>query len=92
MSDYHRSDPRSRGFREKSTPTRDPDNARKLGRMTDRTHCELTGEDIARIAGTYHPWRDLSDDDEDMPGFCKRPRSKGCRARPRAHAGTLRRR
>jgi type I restriction enzyme M protein len=25
--------------------------------MSDRTHRELTGEDIARIAKTYHAWR-----------------------------------
>ncbi|MFZ5873097.1 MAG: type I restriction-modification system subunit M [Bacillota bacterium] len=31
--------------------------ARKMGRMVDRTHRELTDEDIARIAGTYHNWR-----------------------------------
>src|SRR2546421_1253289 len=31
--------------------------ARKLGRMVDRTHRELTDEDIARIAGMYHLWR-----------------------------------
>jgi type I restriction enzyme M protein len=31
--------------------------ARKLGRMADRTHRELTDEDIACIAGTYHAWR-----------------------------------
>ena len=31
--------------------------ARKLGHMVDRTHRELTDEDIARIAGTYHAWR-----------------------------------
>ena len=31
--------------------------ARKLGRMADRTHRELTDADIARIAGTYHLWR-----------------------------------
>jgi type I restriction enzyme M protein len=33
--------------------------ARKMGRMVDRTHRELTDEDIARIAGTYHLWRTL---------------------------------
>ena len=44
--------------------------ARKLGRMTDRTHRELTGEDIARIADTYHAWR-AGRDYEDIPGFCK---------------------
>jgi type I restriction-modification system DNA methylase subunit len=31
--------------------------ARKLGPLVDRTHRELTGEDIARIANTYHLWR-----------------------------------
>lgn len=28
--------------------------ARKLGRMVDRTHRELTAEDIKKIAATYH--------------------------------------
>ena len=47
--------------------------ARKLGRMVDRTHRELTDEDIARIAGTYHAWRGEEDAGEyvDVPGFCK---------------------
>ncbi|HYC76852.1 MAG TPA: class I SAM-dependent DNA methyltransferase, partial [Planctomycetota bacterium] len=31
--------------------------ARKLGTMADRVHRELTAEDVARIAGTYHAWR-----------------------------------
>ena len=31
--------------------------ARKLGRMVDRTHRELTDEDLTRIADTYHSWR-----------------------------------
>jgi type I restriction enzyme M protein len=31
--------------------------ARKLGRMIDRVHRELTEEDIERIANTYHEWR-----------------------------------
>ncbi|MGH8426886.1 MAG: type I restriction-modification system subunit M [Gammaproteobacteria bacterium] len=31
--------------------------ARKMGRMVDRTHRELTDEDVARIAATYHAWR-----------------------------------
>jgi hypothetical protein len=31
--------------------------ARKLGVMVDGVHRELTDEDIARIAGTYHAWR-----------------------------------
>ncbi|TEU18996.1 MAG: SAM-dependent DNA methyltransferase, partial [Anaerolineales bacterium] len=31
--------------------------ARKLGTMIDRVHRELTGDDIRRIADTYHAWR-----------------------------------
>ena len=47
--------------------------ARKLGRMVDRTHREFTDEDIARIADTYHAWRSEEDAGEyaDVPGFCK---------------------
>ncbi|MGP1679611.1 MAG: type I restriction-modification system subunit M [Burkholderiales bacterium] len=47
--------------------------ARKLGRMTDRTHKDLADEDVARIAGTYHAWRGEKDAGEyaDVPGFCK---------------------
>ena len=47
--------------------------ARKLGAMVDRTHRELTDEEIARIAATYHAWRGEKDAGEyaDVPGFCK---------------------
>ena len=45
--------------------------ARKLGRMVDRTHRELTDEDITRIAHTYHAWRTSADLYTDLPGFCK---------------------
>jgi type I restriction enzyme M protein len=47
--------------------------SRKLGRMVDRTHRELTDEDIARIADTYHAWRGEKAAGEyaDVPGFCK---------------------
>jgi len=47
--------------------------ARKMGRMVDRTHRELTHEDVARIAGTYHAWRADPDAGEyqDVAGFCK---------------------
>jgi type I restriction enzyme M protein len=46
---------------------------RKLGRMVDRTHRELTDEDIARIAATYHAWRGEKGAGEyaDIAGFCK---------------------
>ena len=47
--------------------------ARAMGRMTDRTHRELTTEDIKRIADTYHAWRGEEGSGEyaDVPGFCK---------------------
>jgi type I restriction enzyme M protein len=45
--------------------------ARKLGTMIDRVHRELTDDDIAKIADTYHRWRgDGSGKYEDLPGFC----------------------
>ncbi|QQO34689.1 SAM-dependent DNA methyltransferase [Bradyrhizobium diazoefficiens] len=47
--------------------------ARKMGTLTDRVHRELTDEDIAKIAGTYHAWRGDKDagDYADVPSFCK---------------------
>ena len=58
--------------------------ARKLGRMVDRTHREFTNDDIARIANTYHAWRGEKispsplagegrgeGEYENIPGFCK---------------------
>jgi type I restriction enzyme M protein len=47
--------------------------ARKLGVLIDRVHRELTEEEIARIAQTYHAWRGEKDAGEyvDVPGFCK---------------------
>ena len=53
--------------------------ARKLGHMLDRTRRNLSTEDIAHVADTYHAWR-LSADEAggkdsgkyvDVPGFCK---------------------
>lgn len=48
--------------------------ARRLGRMVDRVHRELTDDDIRKIADTYHAWRgdkDCKKEYEDVPGFCK---------------------
>lgn len=46
---------------------------RKMGVLVDRTRRELTDEEIARIASTYHAWRGEADAGEyaDLPGFCK---------------------
>jgi type I restriction enzyme M protein len=47
--------------------------ARKLGALIDRTHRELSDDDIAMIAGTYHAWRGDkgAGDYTDVAGFCK---------------------
>ena len=47
--------------------------ARKMGRLIDRVHRELTEEDVAKIAGTYHAWRGDKGAGtyDDIPGFCK---------------------
>ncbi len=52
--------------------------ARKLGKLIDRVHRELTDEEILKLANTYHAWRgDKASGGrkppgyEDIPGFCK---------------------
>ncbi len=45
--------------------------ARNLGVMISRRNRELTDEDIARIADTYHNWRNKDGHYADTPGFCK---------------------
>ena len=58
--------------------------ARKLGFLIDRTRRDLSPEDVARVADTYHAWRNRSVDSplpqgegqgegafRDVPGFCK---------------------
>lgn len=51
--------------------------ARKLGHLEDRVHRSLTDEDVARIANTYHAWKDGGRGEsttrpyEDVAGFCK---------------------
>ncbi len=55
--------------------------ARKLGRMETRVHRVLDAEDIEKIAGTYHAWRNVGGSYEDVAGFCK----AATRAEIRAH-------
>ena len=45
--------------------------ARNMGQMVDRTHRELTIDDIAKIADTYHAWRNGNKEYTDILGFCK---------------------
>ncbi|MCW8057493.1 type I restriction-modification system subunit M [Agrobacterium tumefaciens] len=45
--------------------------ARNLGTMVSRTLKELTDEDIAKVANTYHVWREVGGHYEDVPGFAK---------------------
>jgi type I restriction enzyme M protein len=47
--------------------------ARKLGTLVDRTRRELTDDDVAKIAETYHAWRGepKTNKYENIPGFCK---------------------
>lgn len=47
--------------------------ARNMGAMIDRTHKELSTQDTAEIARTYHAWRGETKDGtyEDKAGFCK---------------------
>ena len=46
---------------------------RKLGGLVDRTHRELSDEEISRVGQTYHAWHGEkgAGNYEDMPGFCK---------------------
>ncbi|WP_446048824.1 class I SAM-dependent DNA methyltransferase [Streptomyces albidoflavus] len=50
--------------------------ARGMGEMVDRTERDLTADDLAKIAGTYHAWRGTQSAREeglpyaDEPGFC----------------------
>ena len=61
---------RSGGGRQRETLFID---VRQMGHMLDRTRRDLSPEDIARVADTYHAWLGKSDSDEyaDVPGFCK---------------------
>lgn len=61
-----------RGYRKRDGETLFID-ARKMGSLIDRTHRELSPEEIVDIARTYHAWRGEAKDGayEDKPGFCK---------------------
>lgn len=63
-------DRRNHKFRDRSGEILFVD-ARKMGEMTDRTHKTLRDEDIARIAGAYHAWRNKGGNYADVAGFCK---------------------
>ncbi|KQY21201.1 N-6 DNA methylase [Cellulomonas sp. Root485] len=45
--------------------------ARKLGTMASRRLRELTDSEIQQIAGTYHAWRNVDGEYDDIPGFAK---------------------
>lgn len=88
-------DKKNNRFRERHGETLFID-ARKLGRMVDRTHRELTDEDIAKIAGMYHGWRGDKGpiQYEDVQGFCKTIRREEIAAQgfvltPGRYVGTL---
>jgi type I restriction enzyme M protein len=80
-----RGEGRGEGFRNRAGETLFID-ARKLGVLIDRVHRELTDEEVARVAGTYHAWRGdgLAPSPskgegrgegvtkyQDIPGYCK---------------------
>jgi type I restriction enzyme M protein len=45
--------------------------ARTMGYLVNRRNRDLSGEDILKIASTYHRWRSEERKYEDVPGFCK---------------------
>jgi type I restriction enzyme M protein len=52
--------------------------ARKMGFLIDRTHRELSEDEITRLARTYHAWRGEKEVGKykDVPGFCKSARTE----------------
>lgn len=45
--------------------------ARNLGHLVNRRNRDLSAEDIKLISDTYHNWRNIDGDYEDVQGFCK---------------------
>lgn len=62
----------TRGYRDRTGETLFID-ARQMGTMMSRIHKELTTEDIAHIAKTYHAWRgeEKDGDYQNEAGYCK---------------------
>jgi len=62
----------TQGFRDRQGETLFID-ARKMGALVDRVHRDLSDDEIAEIARTYHAWRGEAKDGtyEDKAGFCK---------------------
>lgn len=54
--------------------------ARHRGVMVDRTHRELTDEDIGDIAAGYRRWRAQDGSYRDVPGFCREATIEDIRA------------
>jgi type I restriction enzyme M protein len=44
--------------------------ARKMGKLVSRKNRELIDEDIEKISGTYHSWRNIDGKYENVKGFC----------------------
>ncbi|WHO37621.1 class I SAM-dependent DNA methyltransferase [Sphingobium sp. AP49] len=55
--------------------------ARNMGTMKTRTLKELTDEDVATIADTYHAWREKGGNYEDVSGFSKSVKIKDIAAK-----------
>ncbi|MFW9905018.1 MAG: N-6 DNA methylase [Candidatus Thorarchaeota archaeon] len=45
--------------------------ARDFGVLIDKTHKQLSGNDIKRISRTYHAWKRKPDEYKDILGYCK---------------------
>ncbi len=61
---------KKRGHRDRTGRTLFID-ARKMGKLIDRVHRELTDEDIDQIAEVYHNWRNIDGKHQDKPGWWK---------------------
>jgi len=57
------------GFRDRSNEILFID-ARNLGHLINRRTKELSQEDVEKITSTYHNWRNLEGNYEDIAGFC----------------------